>query len=101
MATRKPQSFELACPSCRAVLTIDPELRAVLHHAPPPRSGPASSLDQAMEALRSQQARREAAFQEAASAEKTKDQLLSRKFKDGLKRAKDDPSRPVRPIDLD
>jgi hypothetical protein len=54
-----------------------------------------------MEGLRAQQARREAAFREAAAAEKTKDQLLTRKFQEGLKRAKDDPTRPVRPIDLD
>jgi hypothetical protein len=101
MAKRKLVNFDVTCPSCRATLTIDPEVRAVLHHAPPPRSGPASSLDQAMEALRTQQARREAAFREAAAAEKTKDQVLSRKFEDGLKRAKDDPSRPTRPIDFD
>jgi len=101
MGTRKTPSFELTCPSCRATLTVDPELRAVLHHTPPPKTGPAASLDQAMEALRSQQARREAAFQDAAAAEKTRDRLLARKFQEGLKRAKDDPSRPVRPIDVD
>lgn len=101
MATPKTPSFELTCPSCRAILTVDPEVRAVLHHASPPKTGPAASLDKAMEALRSQQARREAAFHEAAEAEKTKEQVLARKFAAGLKRAKDDPGRPIRPIDLD
>jgi hypothetical protein len=96
------ESFDLTCPSCRAVLTVDPEVRAVLQHKPPPRTGPAASLDKAMEALKGQQARRETAFRQAAEAEKNKEQVLSRKFEAGLKRAKDDPDPPgPRPIDLD
>lgn len=99
--TSSPKSFEVTCPCCGAVLTIDPELRAVLQHAPPPRSGPLSSLDRAMEAVKGEQAKREARFREATEAEKSKEQLLSRKFEAGLRRAKDDPERPLRPIDLD
>jgi hypothetical protein len=96
------ESFDLTCPSCRAVLTVDPTLRAVLQHKPPPRIGPAASLDKAMEALKGEQARRDAAFRQAAEAEKNKEQLLSRKFEAGLRRAKDDPDPPgPRPIDLD
>ncbi|MGH7321729.1 MAG: hypothetical protein ACRELA_19180 [Candidatus Rokuibacteriota bacterium] len=101
MAKGTPKTFELTCPCCQAVLTIDPEVGAVLQHAPPPRTGPASSLDKAMEALKGAEARREARFREAAEAEKSKDQVLARKFEAGLKRAKDTPGRPLRPIDLD
>ncbi len=102
MAKGKPApSFEVACPCCRAVLTIDPEVRAVLQHTAPPRTGPAASLDKAMEALKGEQARREARFREAAEAEKAKDQVLARKFEAGLKRAKDMPDPGPRPIDLD
>lgn len=97
----KPAPFELRCPCCQAVLTVDPELRAVVQHAPPPRTGPAASLDKALEALKGAEARREAAFRQAAEAERTKEQLLARKFEAGLKRAKDQPERPVRPLDLD
>ena len=94
--------FEVACPCCRAVLTVDPEVRAVIQHAPPPRTGPAASLDKAMESLRGAQAQREARFREAAEAEKSKEQVLARKFEAGLKRAKDSPDPPgPRPIDLD
>jgi hypothetical protein len=102
MAKREPVAFDVTCPCCRAVLTIDPEVRAVLQHTLPPKTGPASSLDKAMEALRAQQAAREARFRDAAEAEKTKDQVLTRKFEAGLKRAKDSPDPPgPRPIDLD
>jgi hypothetical protein len=96
------KSFDVRCPGCQGTLTIDPELRAVIAHAPPPRTGPAASLDKAMEGLRGQQAAREARFRQAAESEKTKDQVLARKFEAGLKRAKDDPAPPgPRPIDLD
>jgi hypothetical protein len=96
------KSFDVRCPGCQARLTIDPEVRAVIAHAPPPRTGPAASLNEAMEGVRSQQAAREARFRQAAEAEKTKEQLLARKFEAGLKRAKDDPNPPgPRPIDLD
>jgi hypothetical protein len=55
-----------------------------------------------MEALKGEQARRDAAFRQASEAEKNKGQVLSRKFEAGLKRAKDDPLPPgPRPIDLD
>jgi hypothetical protein len=101
MAAERSNAFEVSCPCCQARLTIDPEVRAVLGHTPPPKTGPASSLDQAMAGLRGAEARREARFRAAAEAEKRKDQVLSRKFEAGLKRAKDTPDRPVRPIDLD
>ena len=48
-------------PGVRAVLTVDPEVKAVLQHKPAPRTGPAASLNKAMEALKGEQARRDAA----------------------------------------
>jgi hypothetical protein len=93
--------FEVTCPCCKATLTVDAEVRAVLAHREPPRSGPLSSLDQAMNHLRGAGARREAAFRQATEAERTKGEVLSRKFGEGLKRANDDPDPPIRPIDLD
>ena len=101
MAEPKRPSFDVTCPCCRAVLTVDPEVRAVLSHALPARTGPASSLDKAMEGLRGEHARREARFREAAEAEKQKADLLARKFDAGLKRAKDSPDPPRRAIDYD
>jgi hypothetical protein len=98
---RAPDPFEVTCPCCRAILTVDPEVRSVLAHREPPRQGPLSSLDKAMDALRGAGARREAAFREATEAEKTKGDVLSRKFGEGLKRAKESPDPPVRPFDFD
>ncbi len=95
------KEFQVTCPCCRAVLTVDAEVKAVLHHTPPPRTGPAASLDKAMEAVKGAQAQREARFREAAEAEKSKERVLARKFEAGLKRAKDLPDPGPRPIDLD
>ena len=98
---KKETTFELTCPSCQAILTVDSDVRAVLHHTPPPKTGPLGSLDKALDVVKGEQARREARFREAAEAEKGKDQLLTRKFEAGLKRAKDTPDPPRRPFDLD
>ena len=101
MAQTTPPPFDVTCPCCRAVLTVDPQVQAVLAHHPPPKTGPAESLDRAMEALRGEQARRDARFRDAAAAEKGKADVLARKFDVGLKRAKDSPDPPVNPFDLD
>jgi len=101
MAKKPDRAFDVTCPCCRAVLTVDPEVKAVLQHSPPPRTGPAASLDKAMAAVKGAQAQREARFREAAEAEKSKEQVLARKFEAGLKRAKDLPDPGPRPIDLD
>lgn len=96
----KGETFEVTCPHCRARLTVDGALKAVVHHEPPPKTGPAGDLGEAFRVVQSEAARREARFREAAEAEKGKEKLLERKFKEGLKRAKDGPP-PPRPIDLD
>ena len=72
MGNEAPTAFEVTCPCCKATLTVDAEVRAVLAHREPPRSGPLSSLDQAMDHLRGAGARREAAFRQATEAERTK-----------------------------
>ena len=100
MGDQSPTVFDVTCPCCKATLMVDAEVRAVLAHREP-RSGPLSSLDKAMDHLRGAGARREAAFRQATEAERTKGEVLSRKFGEGLKRAKDDPDPPIRPIDLD
>jgi hypothetical protein len=101
MGTQPASRFEVTCPCCKAILTVDAEVRAVLAHREPTRTGPLSSLDKAMDHLRGASARREAAFRQATEAERTKGDVLARKFGEGLKRAKDDPDPPIRPIDLD
>jgi len=97
----KKDTVKVTCPHCQAKLTVDPALEAVIAHQPPPKSGPTRDLGAAFQALQGASAKREEAFKESLKSEQTKGKVLDRKFQEGLRRAKDVPDRPLRPIDLD
>ncbi len=81
---------------------MDPELAAVLSHVPPPKALPDVDLTDAARILQEQARLREEKFRESWEAEKKKDEVLERKFQEGLKKAKDQPvERPLRDFDLD
>jgi hypothetical protein len=102
MAQESLDPFDVVCPSCQAKLRVDPGLRAVLSHEPPPEPRSVKDLGEAVKGLKSEAAQRQARFEESLKAEKGKKDLLDRKFQDALKRAKGEPiTRPVRDIDLD
>jgi len=95
-------TVELTCPCCQATLTVDLELGAVLRHEPPQKAASVTDLKAAVGELKGEAGRREARFKESMEAEKEKSKLLERKFKEALKKAKEEPvSRPTRDIDLD
>jgi hypothetical protein len=94
-------TIRVVCPCCQTRLTVDPELASVLAHEAPPRSGPARDLDAAFGALQSQSAQREERFRQQMQNEATKGRVLQRKFEEGLRKAKDSPDPPIKPIDLE
>ena len=95
----EPKSIKVECPCCQAKLTIDPELGVIVAHEPPPPRRTVEDLGAAFDVLRTKSAEREARFREQMQAEGQKGKLLDRKFQEGLKKAKDDPSPPKRPFD--
>jgi hypothetical protein len=98
----KKDVFEVECPCCAAKLTIDAELGVVLSHIPPPKPPPSVDLDDTARLLRAQAEAVEAKFRASVEAERTKEDVLARKFAEGLKKAKDAPvEKPVRDFDLD
>jgi hypothetical protein len=102
MVRNPPGVFELDCPCCRAKLTVDRSLGAVLSHVPPPKGPPSVDLDDTARHLREQANAVEAKFRASVEAEKTKEDVLARKFAEGLKKAKDTPiEKPLRDFDLD
>ncbi|MGH7380963.1 MAG: hypothetical protein ACREKR_01855 [Candidatus Methylomirabilales bacterium] len=102
MAHETPQtSTEVTCPCCQARLTIDLSLGVVLHHEPPPKLSSVTDLKEAVEALKTETAQRDARFKERMQAEKDKGKVLDRKFQELLKKAKDAPSTPPPPRDID
>ena len=93
--------FEVACPCCSATLVVDANLQRVIRHSDPP-SGARPELDDAQRILADQAAKREALFQQSFAAEKNRDDVLSRRFEEALKQAKDEPiTKPTRDFDLD
>lgn len=102
MAKKDAKPVEVTCPCCQARLTVDPELSVVLSHVAPPRAAPDVDITDAARLLSEQAARREAKFRDAWEAEKKKEDVLTRKFEDALKKAKDAPAeKPIRDFDLD
>jgi hypothetical protein len=97
-----PSTINVICPCCQARLTIDPELKTIIHHEAAAKSTPSMDLREALGTLKSEANRREAQFQQALAAEREKGKVLEKKFEEFLRKAKEDRSPPPpRPIDLD
>jgi hypothetical protein len=94
-------SFVVTCPCCQGRLTIDAQLEAVIAHEPPPRPRSGVGLDDALSSLKGAAARREERFRDQIKAEASKRDVLDRKFQEGVKKARDMPDPPPRPIDVD
>jgi hypothetical protein len=102
MAQKPLDTFTVSCPCCQAKLTVDREIGVVLSHVPPPKPPPSVDLDDTAALLRQQVDAVEAKFRASVEAEKSKEDVLARKFAEGLKKAKDGPiERPLRDFDLD
>jgi len=94
-------SFTVTCPCCNGRLTIDPALEAVIAHEPPPRQKSGVGLDEALTSLKGAAAKRAERFKEQMKAEQNKSKVLDAKLQQALKKAKDDPSKPINPMDMD
>lgn len=93
--------FELLCPCCNARLKIDPELKAVIDHEAPKTPRKYASVDDAIGALKGADAEREKKFAASVEAEKSKKDVLNKKFQELFEKTKDDKSRPIRDFDLE
>lgn len=100
METLKSE-VEMRCPCCQATLVIDVNLRRVVRHVVPVRAD-RPELNDAERILAADAARREAMFEESVSAEKSRGEVLSKRFEEALRQARDEPvARPERDFDLD
>jgi len=101
MTKQSHDTFELDCPCCGAKLTVDRALGVILAHTAPIRP-PSIDLDDTASLLRAHEDAVEAKFRASVEAEKVKEDVLARKFAEGLKKAKDAPiEKPMRDFDLD
>jgi hypothetical protein len=101
MAKEPTETFEVDCPCCQAKLKIDRELGIVLSHVVSVKP-PSIDLDDTARLLRAHEDAVEAKFRASVESEKMKEDVLARKFAEGLKKAKDAPiEKPLRDFDLD
>ena len=92
---------EIPCPCCGATLVVDLNLGRVVSHREP-GSGLTIELSDAQQILAEEKARREAAFEQSVTTERTKGDALSRRFEEALKQAREEPiTKPTRDFDLD
>jgi hypothetical protein len=94
-------AFEVLCPCCNARLKVDAELKAIIDHEVPKTPRKYASVDDALGALKGADEEREKKFAASIEAEKSKKDVLNKKFAELFEKTKGDTSRPVRDIDLD
>jgi len=91
---------ELTCPCCSTRLVVDAKSGEILSEDRP-KVDTEKSFDTALDAVRSGEARRDAAFAKAFDKTKRLDDLLSKKFEEAKKKAATDDSKPINPMDWD
>ena len=94
--------WDVQCPSCDALLKIDPETHAVISHKVPEKPRPIEDLAAEVAKLKGAAGRRDEAFQKSFEAEKLHGKVLEKKFDELFKQAKENPDKtpPKRDIDL-
>ena len=99
----RDEAFEVTCQDCGAMLKIDPVTRAVISNTPAPRKRTFEDLETAASSVKEQDARRDSIFAQSVQAEKNRDDVLSKKFAEAMKKAQKSPvtERPLREFDLE
>jgi hypothetical protein len=101
MAKKKVPPLEIACPCCKSLLRVDVELGVVLSHEAPPKAVHDVDISDAANILAGEAQRREDKFRQSWDAELKKEDVLTRKFEEALKKAKEQPAeKPIRDFDL-
>ena len=103
MPKSRSSLFEVRCPCCEATLKIDPDTRAVISHQEKEKPHIVEDLSAAVARLKGEEARRDEVFRKSMEEQKTHHEVLSKKFDELFKQAKEKPDtgRRVKDIDLD
>jgi hypothetical protein len=100
--SKNDAALNVTCPCCHAKLSVDAALGVVLSHEAPPKAGPNVDLTDAAAILAEQNRQREDKFRDSWFHESNKEDILTKKFEEAMKKAKDAPvGKPIRDFDLD
>jgi len=93
----------VTCPCCQAELHIDPETSAVIRHKEHVKPPTITDIEAAVQKLKAEPGRREEIFKKSVKEHASHQDVLSKKFDEMLKLAKENPDErpPIRDIDLD
>jgi len=98
---RLKSEIEVTCPCCQSTLIVDVNLGRVVGHKEVENPNK-PELSEAHRILAEEAARREAAFQDSVNAERTRGDVLSKRFEEALRQAREEPiTKPKRDFDLD
>jgi hypothetical protein len=100
---KESKLITVQCPCCEAELHIDPATQAVIRFEAHEKRSPLANFDTAYEHMQGSAGRREDAFQKSLESHKNQADILSKKFDEMLRLAKENPDAPPpkRDIDLD
>jgi len=103
MSSQGSELLDVECPCCKAKLRVDPATAAVITFEEPVKPPTVSDLQEAVQKLKGESARRDEVFQKNLAAHRSQQEVLAKKFDELFKKAKESPDsgKPVRDIDLD
>jgi hypothetical protein len=97
----RAELITVTCPCCKAELHIDPETQAVIRHKESVKPPSFTDLEAAVQRQKGEAGRREEVFKKSVEEHKTHHDVLSRKFDEMLKIAKENPDEPPPKRDID
>jgi hypothetical protein len=101
MPKPSPQLLPVVCPCCEAQLKVDPETAAVISHKEKEKPKPVEDLAAAVQKLKGEEARRDEIFRKNLAEQKTRQEVLNKKFDELFKQAKENPDMQPRQKDID
>ena len=93
--------ISVTCPCCEAELHIDPRTAAVIRHKSPVKPPTFSDMEAAVQRFQGEANRREDAFKKSVAEHKVHHDVLSKKFDEMLRVAKENPDEPPPKRDID
>lgn len=97
----KSALITVTCPCCQAELHIDPATAAVIRHKEHVKPPTFADMETAVSRFKGEANRREDAFKKSVADHKVHQDVLSKKFDEMLKLAKENPDEPPPKRDID
>jgi len=98
---KKAALITVSCPCCQAELHIDPVTGAVIRHKEQVKPPSVADFETAVQRMKGEEGRREDVFRKSVEAHKSHHDVLSKKFDEMLKVARENPDEPPPKRDID